>query len=313
MSVAMRLGLGPQRQRGEGEQAGAGADVGDVGEVRAVAFQPVERREAAGGGRVLAGAEGEAGVDLEADRARRPARGAVGVWTKKRPARIGSQARLAHRHPVVLAELLDRRRRRRPSVASASQIRPSRAGGRNKRGSASRRAWPGRARRRPAPAGRRARGNRSSASGSASAWARVQARVTRQLIWPRFLGQPLVEPLRQRRRHSRGSHRGFDQAARLPAMRSVMSLADGCGVSRMSQSSAGDLGDRGAEGGDVGGMVAEAVVVAADRRTGCRRRRSPAHAAVAAAPAPAERARRVAGRGDRGQHRSPSRTSRRPR
>ena len=56
--------------------------------VRAVAFEPVERFEAARGRRMLAGAEGEAGVDLEVDRARRRARW-VGVWTKKRPARIG--------------------------------------------------------------------------------------------------------------------------------------------------------------------------------------------------------------------------------
>ena len=66
--------LGPQRQRGEGEQAGAGADVGDVGEALAVALEAVERREAARGGRMLAGAEGEAGVDLEIDPRRDRAR-----------------------------------------------------------------------------------------------------------------------------------------------------------------------------------------------------------------------------------------------
>ncbi len=54
------LGLRPQRQRGEGEQAGAGADVGDIGEGLARCLQPVERGEAAGGGVMLAGAEGEA-------------------------------------------------------------------------------------------------------------------------------------------------------------------------------------------------------------------------------------------------------------
>jgi len=57
--------LRPQRQRGEGEQAGAGADVGDIGEALTIALELVERFEAARGGRMLAGAEGEAGVDLE--------------------------------------------------------------------------------------------------------------------------------------------------------------------------------------------------------------------------------------------------------
>ena len=73
--------LRPQRQRGKGEQPGAGADVGNVGEERAVAFELVERLEAAAGGRVLAGAEGEAGVDLERRSCRADALRCVGVWT----------------------------------------------------------------------------------------------------------------------------------------------------------------------------------------------------------------------------------------
>ena len=88
MSVAMHSRLGPQRERGEGEQARTGPDVRDIGEALAVPLEPVERGEAAGGGRVLAGAEGEAGVDLEIDRGLGRARGS-GVWTVKRPARIG--------------------------------------------------------------------------------------------------------------------------------------------------------------------------------------------------------------------------------
>ena len=92
MSVAMQRARGHSCQRGEGEDAGAGADVGDIGEARALALHPVERVEAAGGGRVLAGAEGEAGVDLEIDCVGVRRRW-VGVWTKKRPARIGSSPR----------------------------------------------------------------------------------------------------------------------------------------------------------------------------------------------------------------------------
>ena len=120
MSVAMHLRLGPQRQRGEGEQAGAGADVGDIGEALAVALEPVERGEAAGGGRVLAGAEGEAGVDLEIDPC--PRSGAMGRRVDVEAAGADRlQPGLAHRHPVGLAELLDARRRRgRGGAAAAS-------------------------------------------------------------------------------------------------------------------------------------------------------------------------------------------------
>ena len=66
-----RPGRGPEVHGGEGEQAGAGADIGEIVEARAGRLEPVERDQAAGGGLVLAGAEGAAGVDLEGDRARR--------------------------------------------------------------------------------------------------------------------------------------------------------------------------------------------------------------------------------------------------
>ena len=56
--------------------------------VKTVALEQIKRFEAARRRRMLAGAEGEAGVDLEIDRVRIGARW-VGVWTKKRPARIG--------------------------------------------------------------------------------------------------------------------------------------------------------------------------------------------------------------------------------
>ncbi len=56
---------GPQRQCGEGEQPGAGADVGDVGESLARLLETVERGEAARRGGMLSGAEGKAGVDFE--------------------------------------------------------------------------------------------------------------------------------------------------------------------------------------------------------------------------------------------------------
>src|SRR4029453_12342665 len=99
--------FGPQGQRGEGQQAGAGADVGDVGELPPVPLEAVESLETARSGRVLAGAERQAGVDLECDAAAR-IRPAVGRRVQEKeagPDRL--QPRLAHRHPIVLAELLE--------------------------------------------------------------------------------------------------------------------------------------------------------------------------------------------------------------
>ena len=85
----MHLRLGPQRQRGESEQAGAGADVGDVGEARlrsrssrssaarqplVVACWPVPKARLASISKLIA-------LGIGRDRS--------GVWTVKRPARIG--------------------------------------------------------------------------------------------------------------------------------------------------------------------------------------------------------------------------------
>ena len=61
----------PQMQRGEGEQAGAGADVGDVARAHAHAPHAVEHGEAAGGGFMLAGAKGAARLDQQIDMAGR--------------------------------------------------------------------------------------------------------------------------------------------------------------------------------------------------------------------------------------------------
>ena len=192
------LGLWPQRQRGEGEQAGAGADVGDVGEALAGDLEPVERGEAAGGGVMLAGAEGEPGVDLEGDRALGHGVAMGRGVDEEAPGADRLEPGLAHRHPIILAEMLDRRASHPRRAWPARRGRRASARRRNKRGCASRRAAPGRARRRRSPAAIAANGNRSSLSGSASASARVQWSVTRQLISCRFLGQPLVERLASR-------------------------------------------------------------------------------------------------------------------
>jgi hypothetical protein len=77
---------------------------------RALALEPVERLEAAGGGRMLAGTEGQSGVDLEIDPI---GIGRVGRRVDMEPSGADRlKARLAHRHPILLAELLDLRRAR---------------------------------------------------------------------------------------------------------------------------------------------------------------------------------------------------------
>ena len=103
------LRIGPQRQCGEGQQSGPGADVGDIAESRSVAFEPVERGQAPAGRRVLPGAEGEARVDLDGNlfgRHRTAMRRGMHIETSGTD-RL--ESRLAHRYPVGLAQLLDAR------------------------------------------------------------------------------------------------------------------------------------------------------------------------------------------------------------
>ena len=84
-------------------------------------------------------------------------------------------------------------------------------------------------------------------------------------------------------------------------MRSIILLADGCGVIRISHSILPDLADARAKSGEIGRVIGEPIIVAADRRQAVGVDDPPAIADVARAPVPAERAGRVAGRGDRGQ------------
>ena len=98
------LRLRPKRQRREGEQTRAGADVSDVAEVRASALEAIEGFKAAAGRRVLPGPKGEARVDFEAD--------AVQLGRPRRrvdiepPSADRLQAGLAHRYPIGFAKLL---------------------------------------------------------------------------------------------------------------------------------------------------------------------------------------------------------------
>ena len=101
-------GFRPQLERRECQQPGAGTDVGDVGEARAPALELVERGETAAGGRMLPGPERKPGVNLEIDPA---AVGRIGRCVNGKAAGADRlQPGLAHRHPILLTELVDLRR-----------------------------------------------------------------------------------------------------------------------------------------------------------------------------------------------------------
>ena len=95
----------PQRKRCEREQAGAGADVGDVPEPRPLELEFIERCQAPAGRCMLPRAERERGIDFEIDTSRV---GQMG-WRVDREAAGTDRLKtgLAHRHPILFAELLD--------------------------------------------------------------------------------------------------------------------------------------------------------------------------------------------------------------
>ena len=88
MSVAS-TGILRQLRDGDGENGAAGAEVERVSRPLAP-HHPVDHFEAAGGGAVMAGAEGKAGLDLDGDLRRcGSAPRSCAPCTKKRPARTG--------------------------------------------------------------------------------------------------------------------------------------------------------------------------------------------------------------------------------
>ena len=101
---------------------------------------------------------------------------------------------LAHRHPIVLAEVVDFGRRVGGERGQRGEIVARRLDRRNKRGSASRRAAPGRARRRRSPGAARRTGTGPRCRATPRPRRGCSANVTRQLI-SCFLGEPLVERL----------------------------------------------------------------------------------------------------------------------
>ena len=196
-------------------------------------FEPVERIEATGSRRMLAGAESEAGVDLEIDRARR----AIGVVHRRMDEEAAGadrlQSRLALRHPVGrVFEMLDLGLAAPELGARApSAPRPS-AGRRNKRevrqssgfdsvgfvgdDHRRRRRWPGTGPRRRA---------------IASAWARVQWNGDPPAHFAGFLRQPRVERCPSALRIILAAAADRSAAPCRRAGRSRL-LALGCGVTR---------------------------------------------------------------------------------
>ncbi len=125
MSVAMHRAPWPKAKRRECEQTGARADVGNVCELATVAGENIQLLEAAGGGRVLAGAEARPASDLERGGSGRDA-AAVGRGVDEEAAGADRlEPGLAHRHPVRLAERLDARS---PLPSRATSARSSAVG-----------------------------------------------------------------------------------------------------------------------------------------------------------------------------------------
>jgi hypothetical protein len=233
MSVAMPAPR-PQRQRGEGEQAGAGADVGDVGEALARPLQPVERLEAA---RWCACWPVPKARPASIRKLIAPGSGACARRVDEEAAGADRlQPGLAAGHPILVGELLDPARRS-PS-RPAPPVRPRRllleigvdqpvvgamlvglVGDEHRRVGMSL--------------------ERVVHLATASPSARVQAGSRASSFGRGLLGQPLVElPWSGGRIVAARPDR---TAAAVPAKRSAMLLADGCGVSRMSHSSAATL------------------------------------------------------------------------
>ena len=137
------------------------------------------------GGRVLAGAEGEAGVDLEIDRVRRIAARCVGRVDEEAAGADRLQARPGSSSPNRSSPSCSTRGCAGAEARAARQAPRSSARARNRRGSASRRASVSSGSSATSTGGaspKRGTGRRIAAT--ASPCARVQGRVTRQLMAP---------------------------------------------------------------------------------------------------------------------------------
>src|SRR5271166_140199 len=109
--------------RRDRQHAGAAADVENF--LRPAALEkPVEMEEAASGRAVMAGAEGEAGLDLDGDVACADFRPVVAAMDEKAPSPDRLKAGERIRHPVALLRHPERRRLRRLLVGGDRDQRP---------------------------------------------------------------------------------------------------------------------------------------------------------------------------------------------
>ena len=104
------IGRGKQLERADGEQAGAGPDIGNVSRPDAAPVEPAEHGEAPGGGLVLPGAECAARRDYEVDRLR--VGRIVGRADMEGASAHRVEALLAERHPVDRRDFLGKEIRR---------------------------------------------------------------------------------------------------------------------------------------------------------------------------------------------------------
>ena len=104
-----RPGARPEVHRRKSEQAGSGADVGDIARARALPRKPVEHRQAARRGIVAAGSESLARVDQKGHAARRHAVGIAAGMDEEAPRLNRFESLLRQRDPILLDQLLDLR------------------------------------------------------------------------------------------------------------------------------------------------------------------------------------------------------------
>ena len=106
---------------GDGEDAGAGADIEDVG--RALPLeQAIERDEAAARGGVMGGAEGKAGVDLEREAARGHLAPVVTAMHQEAAGAHRPPQAFCLRHPILRRQAVSIRSAPRPSSPATPSI-----------------------------------------------------------------------------------------------------------------------------------------------------------------------------------------------
>ena len=100
---------------GDGEDAGAGADIEDTARMLPLG-EAVERDEAAARGGVMGGAEGKACVDLEGEPARRHLAAVMAPMHQEAAGAYRPTQALGFRHPILLRQRLDPERAK-PRIA----------------------------------------------------------------------------------------------------------------------------------------------------------------------------------------------------